>query len=254
MIETLWMRNKMQAVILAAGVAFRLRPLTNSTPKCLLKLAGKTILERTISNLLFNGINDFVIVTGYLQEQIKYFISSQFPTLNVKYIFNDKYEVTNNIYSLWLTKSEVGGKEFILLDSDIIYDKKIVSLLNDSPYQNVLALRSDDHLSEEEIKISLNSDGSIKEIGKDVSFEDAIGESIGIEKFGDKFSKKLFQLLDTMILKENQTNIFYEAAFQRLIDSGEKLFTEDVGNLKCIELDTPEDLQKAEREIIFHLQ
>lgn len=254
MIETLWMQNKMQAVILAAGVAFRLRPLTNNTPKCLLKLAGKTILERTISNLLFNGINDFVIVTGYLQEQIKYFISSQFPSLNVKYIFNDKYEVTNNIYSLWLTKSEVGGKEFILLDSDIIYDKKIVSLLNDSRYQNVLALRSDDHLSEEEIKISLNSDGSIKEIGKVVSLEDAIGESIGIEKFGDLFSKKLFQLLDKMILKENQTNIFYEAAFQRLIDSSEKIFTEDVGELKCIELDTPEDLQKAEREIIFYLQ
>ena len=155
---------------------------------------------------------------------------------------------------MWLTKSEVGGKEFILLDSDIIYDKKIVSLLNDSRYQNVLALRSDDHLSEEEIKISLNSDGSIKEIGKVVSLEDAIGESIGIEKFSDLFSKKLFQLLDKMILQENQTNIFYEAAFQRLIDSSEKIFTEDVGELKCIELDTPEDLQKAEREIIFYLQ
>ncbi|MBK7378101.1 MAG: phosphocholine cytidylyltransferase family protein [Ignavibacteriales bacterium] len=244
----------MQAVILAAGVAFRLRPLTNKTPKCLLKLAGKTILERTISNLLFNGINDFVIVTGYLQEQIKYFINSQFPSLNVKYIFNEKYEVTNNIYSLWLTKSEVGGKEFILLDSDIIFDKAIVSLITESNYQNVLALRSDDHLSEEEIKISLNSDGSIKEIGKVVSLEDAIGESIGIEKFSDLFSKKLFQLLDKIILQENQTNIFYEAAFQRLIDSSEKIFTEDVGELKCIELDTPEDLQKAEREIIFYLQ
>jgi len=244
----------MQAVILAAGVAFRLRPLTNNTPKCLLKLAGKTILERTISNLLYNGINDFVIVTGYLQEQIKYFISIQFPSLNVKYIFNDKYEVTNNIYSLWLTKSEVGGKSFILLDSDIIFDKAIVPLITESNYQNVLALRSDNYLSDEEIKISLNGDGSIKEIGKEVNLEDAIGESIGIEKFDEMFSKKLFQLLDKMILQENQTNIFYEAAFQRLIDSSEKIFTKDVGKLKCIELDTPEDLQKAEREIILYLQ
>ncbi len=244
----------MRAIILAAGVASRLRPLTNSTPKCLIKLAGKTILERTISNLLFSGINDFVIVTGYLQKQIKYFISSQFPSLNVKYIFNDKFEVTNNIYSLWLTKPEVWGREFILLDSDIIFDKKIISLLNDSAYQNVLALRSDDHLSEEEIKVSLNSDGSVKEIGKEVSLEDAIGESIGIEKFGNRLSERLFQLLDRMILQENQKNIFYEAAFQRLIDSGERIFTEDVGKLKCIELDTPEDLQKAEREIIFYLQ
>lgn len=244
----------MQAIILAAGIASRLRPLTNNTPKCLLKLAGKTILERTISNLLFNGINDLVIVTGYLQEQIKYFISCQFPSLNVKYVFNDQYEVTNNIYSLWLTKQEVGGDEFILLDSDIIFDQKIISLLCSSPYQNVLALRCDNNLSMEEIKVSLNNDNSIKEIGKEVSLKNAIGESIGIEKFGHTLSKKLFQLLDKMILEEDQINIFYEAAFQRLIDSDEKIYTEDVGNLKCIELDTPEDLQKAEKEIIFYLK
>lgn len=244
----------MKAIILAAGVASRLRPLTNNTPKCLLKLAGKTILERTISNLLCSGINDFVIVTGYLQEQIKYFIRTHFPTLNVKYLFNDKYEVTNNIYSLWLTKQEVGGNEFILLDSDIIFDHKIVSLLCNSTYQNVLALRCDNNLSMEEIKVSLNKDGSIKEIGKEVSLKDAVGESIGIEKFSLELSKKLFQLLDKMILEENLANIFYEAAFQRLIESGEKIYTEDVGKLKCIELDTAEDLQKAEREIISHLK
>lgn len=244
----------MKAVILAAGVAMRLRPLTNNTPKCLLKLAGKTILERTISNLLFNEIDDLVIVTGYLQEQIKEFINFQYPSLKVKYIFNDKYDVTNNIYSLWLTKPEVEGKEFILLDSDIIFDKAIISLLTNSHSKNVLALRCDHNLSEEEIKVSLNNNGSIKEISKAVNIGEAIGESIGIEKFNYDLSSKLFSILDKMILEEGQSNIFYEAAFQRLIDSGEKIFTEDVGKLRCIELDTAEDLREAEREIISYLK
>ena len=63
----------MKAVILAAGVASRLRPLTENTPKCLLKVNGKTLLERTLDNLIENGISDLLIVTGYLQEMIKDF-------------------------------------------------------------------------------------------------------------------------------------------------------------------------------------
>ena len=56
----------MKAVILAAGTASRLRPLTSTTPKCLLKVNGKTLLERTLDNFISNGIAEFLIVTGYL--------------------------------------------------------------------------------------------------------------------------------------------------------------------------------------------
>lgn len=242
----------MKAVILAAGVAMRMRPLTNNTPKCLLKLGGKTILERTIANLLANDINDVVIVTGYLQDQIKNFIDFRFPALKLKYIFNDQFDVTNNIYSLWLAKSEVEGNEFILLDSDIIFDSKIISLLVNSKKENCLALKSVHNLGEEEIKVSLYNDDSIKEISKEVNPAEARGESIGIEKFSGELSSKLFSVLDKMILEENKANVFYEAAFQKLINDGEKIFIEDVGGLKCTELDTADDLIKAEREIFAY--
>src|SRR5579871_6157305 len=105
----------MKAVILAAGIASRLRPLTNNTPKCLLPVGEKKILELTIDNIIANNISDVMIVTGYLQEQIKDFVSSKYPALNVQYIYNEVYDSTNNIYSLWLTKDSFINDDMLLM-------------------------------------------------------------------------------------------------------------------------------------------
>jgi choline kinase len=242
-----------KSVILAAGVSARLRPLTNNTPKCLLKIGGKTILERTLDNLLAYDLNDIIIVTGYLQDQIKNFIANYFSQLNVAYIYNEKYDTTNNIYSLWMVKNLIMGNEILLMDSDILFDKKILELLIRSEYKNCLALRSDHQLTEEEIKVRLSVDKSVSEISKTVNLKHAVGESIGIEKFSAEFTNKLFEILDRKILVENKVNIFYEAAFQEAINEGNKIYAIDIGSLKCTELDFAEDIEKANREVIQYL-
>lgn len=243
----------MKSIILAAGVSARLRPLTNNTPKCLLKIGGKTILERTLDNLLAYDLNDVIIVTGYLQEQIKSFVARYYQQLNVTYIFNDKYDTTNNIYSLWMTKDLVMNNEMLLMDSDILFDKRILDLLLKSEYPNCIALRSDHQLGDEEIKVQLNSDKSIAEISKTVDLNRAAGESIGIEKFSAEFTNKLFEILDRKILAENKVNIFYEAAFQDAINDVNKIYAVDIGSLKCIEIDFAEDIEKASKEVIQYL-
>jgi len=243
----------MKSVILAAGISARLRPLTDNIPKCLLKIGDKTILERTLDNLLTYHLNDIVIVTGYLEEQIKNFVARYYPQLNVTYIRNNKYDTTNNIYSLWMTKDLVINNDMLLMDSDILFDKRILALLLQSNYPNCLALRSDHELSDEEIKIRLNSDKSIAEISKTVDLKHAVGESIGIEKFSTEFTNKLFEILDRKILAENKVNIFYEAAFQEAIDEGEELYAVNIDSLKCIELDFAEDIERATREVIQYL-
>jgi choline kinase len=240
----------MKSVILAAGISSRLRPLTNNTPKCLLKIGGKTILERTLDNLLAHNLDDIIIVTGYLEEQIKNSVAKNYSQLNVTFIFNDKFASTNNIYSLWMTKNIVLNNEMLLMDSDILFDKNILDLLLKSKYKNCLALKSDYQLSDEEIKVRLNDDKSIAEISKTVELKLAVGESIGIEKFSSEFTNKLFDILDRKILDENKVNIFYEAAFQDVIDAGNKIYAVDIGSLKCIELDFAEDIEKANSEVI----
>lgn len=235
----------MKAVLLAAGIASRLKPLTDNTPKCLLKVGDKPILQRMIENLQKNGINDVVVVTGYLNYMIEEFLNNNFPDVNFTFLHNEKFNSTNNIYSLWMTKNEIIGSDMLLLDSDIIFDGDIIKLLLNSKHENCLAVRSDQELGEEEIKIMLKENGAIKEISKVVEPSAAVGESIGIEKFSKKLVEKLFAILDEKIINKNEINIFYEAAFQDAINSGEDIYPVNVGELKCMEIDTPDDFEIA---------
>src|SRR6478736_17080 len=111
----------MKAVILAAGISSRLRPLTDNIPKCLLKAGDTSILELTLDHIIANEITDIIIVTGYLELQIRNFVSAKYPHLNVIFIHNEVYATTNNIYSLWLVKNSILGDELLLMDSDIIF-------------------------------------------------------------------------------------------------------------------------------------
>jgi len=235
----------MKAVILAAGTASRLRPLTNNTPKCLLNVGDKPILELTINNLISNNIDDIVIVTGFEQQQIKDFIAKRYSDIKVSYIYNEVYDSTNNIFSLWLAKESLLGNDIILLDSDIIFDHRIITRLCLSNYENCLALKKH-KLGDEEIKVKANKDGRVLEISKIVSPLDAIGESIGIEKFGKKSLTTLFEIIDNLVIEQKKVNIFYEVAFEQLIKEGGEIFAVDTSDLLCMEIDTAEDLKTAE--------
>ncbi len=237
----------MIAVILAAGMASRLRPLTNDKPKCLLEIGGKTLLQRTVDNVVENGISSIVVVTGYRGEMIRKFLTSTYPSLDIRFIENKDYQTTNNIYSLWLTRPYAEGRDFMLLDSDIVFDGRIISrLLNRD--DSTLAVNSHE-LGEEEIKIITDGNGKVAEISKTCSIEKAVGESVGIEKMTAEYSAALFGELATMIEKENLKDVFYERAFERLIPKGHKFGITDTTDLFSMELDTVDDFNSAEELI-----
>lgn len=243
----------MKAIILAAGIASRLRPLTNDTPKCLLKVGSKNLLGRTIDALLFNGFKELIIVTGYLKEMIEEYISANYPELKVEYIFNPDYASTNNIHSLWLTKESVKNQSIFLLDSDILFDPVIITKLLESSHENCLALNSHE-LGDEEIKVIVDDTDRIKEISKICSIKDAVGESIGIEKFSAGLVRQLFEELDDMILNKNQSGIFYEAAFENIILKGTDIYIVNTTDFFSMELDTVEDFEHACDKLPLTLQ
>ncbi len=233
----------MKAVILAAGTASRLRPLTENTPKCLLKVNDKTLLERTLDNFVANGITEFLIVTGYLQEMIKDFVMRNYPALNIKFVYNKDFATTNNIYSLYLAEEFAKGEDFILSDSDILFSEDIISGLLADKNPDVLAMNRHE-LGEEEIKIISDGDRNVLEISKVCSIEKAIGESVGLEKMSASYSTALYAELHQMIDNEGLANVFYEKAFERLIPQGKVFKYLDTTDYFSMEIDTVEDYDK----------
>lgn len=243
----------MKAIILAAGTASRLRPLTSNTPKCLLKVGERTLLGRSMDALIAAGIHEFVIVTGYLHEQIETFVRQTYgESIRVCFIHNKDFETTNNIYSLWLARPEADGEEVLLLDSDLLYDGEIVKRILQESHDNVLTLIRHE-LGEEEMKVVMDSDGSITEISKTCSPALAAGESLGIERMGKAYTTALYKELDVMMNREHLENKFYELAFQRLIADGQTFSVLDVTDLFSCELDTVEDFENAKERIPAHL-
>jgi len=240
----------MKTVLLAAGMSSRLRPYTDNSPKCLLTIGGACMLERSLDNLCNYGLTDIIIVTGYRHTMIEDFVRNTYPEVPVTFVHNPHFESTNNIYSLWLTKQLVAGDELLLLDSDILFDKHILGQLLTSPHDNSIAMRQG-MLGEEEIKVSIYpGTGSIKEISKTIPLTQAIGESIGIEKFGVESARKLFEIMDDMILHHGMVNVFYEAAFQRAITSGMMVYPVNTNPYLCAEIDTIDDFISAENTIV----
>jgi len=236
-------KNNMIGVILAAGMAKRLRPLTDHCPKCLLTVGEKTLLQRTVDAMLENSINELVVVTGYCGEMIREFLTTHYPNTIIHFLHNADYEHNNNIYSLWMTRNVVRGRDFLLMDSDILFDPAIVKRILQEP-GTVLALNRHE-LGEEEIKVIVDGNGRVVEISKTCSIEAAIGESVGIEKMNTDYSEALFRELDVMIEKEGLIDIFYERAFERLIPQGHTFSIVDTTHFFSYELDTPEDFAQA---------
>ena len=245
----------MIGVILAAGMAKRLRPLTDTQPKCLLKVGERTLLERTVAAMAAAGISEFVVVTGYRAEMIKDFLENLGSLDNLEslgflakphftFLHNADYEHNNNIYSLWMAGQIVRGKEFLLMDSDILCDPAAVLRIANEKEAALAVNRHE--LGEEEMKVVVDAQMHITEISKTCRPEDAMGESVGIEKITATYSEALFRELDQMILQEGLIDIFYERAFERLIPQGHTFRVVDTTNYFSYELDTPDDFQRAQ--------
>lgn len=237
----------MIGVILAAGMAKRLRPLTDERPKCLLKVGERTLLERTIDAQVAAGITEWVVVTGYRANMIRDFLTGHYPELTFHFIDNPDYAHNNNIFSLWLTRPYTNGKEFLLMDSDILFDPQILPEVLGKE-GSVLALNRHE-LGEEEIKVIVDADDRVLEISKVCSISQAIGESVGIEKMTADYSTALFRELEQMIEREGLIDIFYERAFERLIPQGHTFRIVDTTRFFSIELDTVEDFENAQKLI-----
>lgn len=218
--------------------------MTDNCPKCLLEIGGRTLLTRTIDALCATGVRDITIVTGYRSPMIVEHVRSLCRVgVRFNFIENTLYQTTNNIYSLWLAGPSVAGKDFILMDSDIYCDAALVARTAGQD-GNVLAVNRHE-LGDEEVKVICDDGGVVLEISKTCDAHKACGESVGVEKMTSAYSAALFRELDLMCGTEGLIDVFYEAAFERLIPLGHSFRVLDTTDFFSMELDTVEDFEQA---------
>ena len=239
-------KTKIKAIILAAGVGSRIRPLTDNSPKSLLKIGGNTILEMMISHIQDCGISEVVFVLGYLQNQIKDFVKTRFPDLNYHFVTNDKYAETNTGFSLMLAKDLIKDSAFIKFDADVVFDKKILENLIECEHENCLCIDKNINLDAEEIKVIIDDKNRVLNASKTVTPKDAVGESIGIEKINSETASLLFAELKIMMKDRQNYQEYYEGAYERLIKKDIPFYALDISGLKWTEIDTKEDYVAAE--------
>src|SRR3712207_3537077 len=149
----------MIGVVLAAGGGTRLRPLTDNLPKTLLPVAGdRTILDIALANLATVGLTEVAVVVGHAADAIR----ERVPQLEAAYgvslelVFNDKYDVWNNAYSLWLAR-DAFKESALLVNGDTVQpatvEERLLDLRGAAPV--MLAVDDAKSLAEEEMKIIL---------------------------------------------------------------------------------------------------
>lgn len=240
----------MQAVILAAGLGSRLKKLTENNTKSMVEVNGISLMERMLRILDDKSLSNIIVVTGYKSE----FFIDYIKSLNVKtkltFINNDIYDKTNNIYSMFLAKSEMIKEDSILLESDLIFDDKMIAEIIDDKRKN-LALVAKFERWMDGTCLKINEKEEIMDFipGKDFNFEEADDyyKTINIYKFSKEFSKNIYFPFLEAYMSANGRNDYYEAVLKTIIDLGKnhisaKVISEDI---KWYEIDDEQDLNIA---------
>lgn len=232
----------MKAVILAAGFGSRLRPLTLDVPKCMIEVNGIPIIKKQLDNLISNKIEDIYIVTGYKNDILSNYIECNYKNSNINIIWNRNYENTNNMYSLYLASKYIKNNNFVLMNGDVFFEGSIIKALIHNDYDSLIVCEKNKYL-EESMKVSVNG-GYVNSISKALTEKNSYGTSIDIYKFGSKACEELFKIIEIIIEKENNKNLWTEEAIDRLVKII-KVKTLDI-KYNWVEIDNFEDLKYAE--------
>lgn len=240
----------MQALILAAGMGKRLGEYTRNNTKCMVEVNGTHLIDRMIRQLAPLGLDRLVMVVGYHGRELMEYLGNERYGLRIEYVENPVYDRTNNIYSLALAKEWLRADDTILLESDLIFDDTMLSLLLDNPQPN-LALVA---------KYESWMDGTMVRIDEDLNIVNFVPKAafryeetadyyktVNIYKFSREFlNDKYIPFLDAY-MKALGNNEYYENVL-RIITflGGGDLKALPVGSVKWYEIDDKQDLDIAE--------
>ncbi|WP_001201619.1 NTP transferase domain-containing protein [Bacillus cereus] len=226
----------MRAILLAAGMGTRLRPLTLTTPKSLVEVNGKPMLERQIEYLQEIGVEEIIVVTGYLAEKFDYLVDKY----NVKLVHNDKYNVYNNIYTMYLVREYL--QDAYVMDADVYLHRNI--FIENPESSLYFSAKKDDFRNEWIIKHDENRKVYDIEIGDGDDDYILCGISYWSKEDGVHIVKKLEEVVD----QEDFGELYWDNIVKDNIqDLNVHLYKIDSND--SFEIDSIEDLKKVEEKL-----
>ena len=239
----------MKAVILAAGAGRRMYPLTQETHKCLLPVGDSTLVDRMLEGLLQVGVTEVLLLTGYMHDQLQAHLGSAYKGMRLEYVFNERFEDTNNVVSLLRALQGYDLRDdFLLLEADLIFDFSVLRRAVDSPASEVAILAP----------FKSGMDGTVAEL-REGWVHDIIPperqqrdgatryKTVNIYKFSHAFAYgPLLQML-AYYTERFEENCYYEKILGMLIYAGQlRLKGEVLSDEAWAELDDPHDVVRAQ--------
>ncbi len=249
-------RRVRDAVVLVAGRGSRLRPLTDTTPKCLLEIGGQTLLERLLGQLADVGIERAWLVTGYRSDVLRDEMASHDGSPEIRWVDNPDWDKFNNAESVRCAMEAMEEPQpFLLCDGDVwIDDPQFLGDIASDGRPNVLGveLRLHRQLDSEDMKFQLEPvdvpwySRRVVGLGKELVSRWCHGESIGLQVIGGESFEALREGLAALEDADRET-LYYEDVFAHLLADGHEFYTHAVQPGAWVEIDTPEDLENARR-------
>ncbi len=258
----------MKVIILAAGQGTRLRPLTDNCPKCMVKVNGKSIIERQLETMYACGVkeDDITIITGYRNDVLK----DYFKNTGLHFIVNEKYETTNMVCSLMCARKIMEAEEDILISyGDIIYNTDVLnkvlasesdsSVIVDDGWYEYWSARCENPLDDAET-LMFDEDNNLTEIGQKTNDLTKVqSQYIGLMRFRREGLKAMLDLSAEAERRSNageklwRTERNYQKMYmtdllQGLIDEGNRLRAVHI-HRGWFEIDDKEDLKVVEAQI-----
>jgi L-glutamine-phosphate cytidylyltransferase len=231
----------MKAIILAAGKGTRLHGAAVK-PKCLVRIGGISLLRRQIQTLRSQNINQIVVVIGFAADSIREECGNE-----ITFVENIHFAETSSLYSLWLARDHLTDR-FVVLNSDVLFHPQLLANLLASSCDDALLISDTETtpLGDEEMKVKVKEE-LVVDISKDIDPLEADGENVGIVKFSAVGAKALVGYMDQLIAngaaKDWAPRAFREYA------RNHPLYALSTGGLPWIEIDFPEDYERAVNEV-----
>ncbi|HKB31408.1 MAG TPA: NTP transferase domain-containing protein [Streptosporangiaceae bacterium] len=239
----------MIGMVLAAGVGRRLSPDTDTLPKTLLPVDGATtILDIALRNLAAAGLGDVVVVVGHAAAAVRDRADSleRAHGVRLELVHNERARDWNNAYSLWLAR-EFFREGVLLANGDTVHpvsvEKAVLAMRDRRPSDLVLAVDDIKPLGDEEMKVTLNEQGLLTRITKQMDPAHAYAEYIGVTLIEPTAAGPLADALEATWRRD--PGLYYEDGYQELADRGGAIAVAPIGAVDWVEVDDHNDLRRA---------